>query len=165
MSSSEAAPAAPAPGVDRAPDGRPASIGRVIWLVRGLVAAGAVVTVLVVVFWDQLVAAWSAGHPPGSAIQQPVFVPVVIVSYLTIGGLLLTLLPFLRGGHDWARWSLVATIGLIVLATVGGLRTSPPTVFVLCGAVSLVYNAVILFSLLRPDTHRFLRGTGSSTAV
>lgn len=162
MSSSEAAPAAP--GVDRVDGGRPTSITRVVWLVRGLVAAGAVVTVLVVVFWDQLVAAWSAGHPPGSAIQQPVFVPVVIVSYLTIGGLLLTLLPFLRGGHDWARWSLVATVVLIVLATVGGLRTSPPTVFVLCGAVSLVYNAVILFSLLRPDTHRFLRGAGASSA-
>lgn len=162
MSSSEAAPAAPR--VDPAATGRPDSITRAIWLVRGLVAVGAVVTVLVVVFWDQLVAAWSAGHPPGSSIQQPVFVPVVIVSYLTIGGLLLTLLPFLRGGHDWARWSLVATVVLIVLATVGGLRTSPPTVFVLCGAVSLVYNAVILFSLLRPDTHRFLRGGGASRA-
>lgn len=161
MSSSEAAP--PAPRVDPEVE-RPDSIAQAVWLVRGLVVAGAVVTVLVVVFWDELLAAWSAGHPPGSSIQQPVFVPVVIVSYLTIAGLLLTLLPFLRGGHDWARWSLVATLVLVVLATVGGLRTSPPAVFVLCAVVSLVYNAVILYALLRPDTHRFLRSGGATHA-
>ncbi len=137
---------------------RPASVTRAIWLLRGLVTAGAVVTVLVAVFWDQLVAAWSVGQPPSNAIKQPVFVPVVIVSYIVIGGLVLTLVPFLRGGHNWARHSLVATVLFIVLSTLAGLRTGPPTVFVLCAVVSLAYNAVTLAFLWHQDTGRYLRG-------
>ena len=47
---------------------RPASVGRAVLLLRGLVVVGLVVTVLVVVFRQELAEAWSAGHPPDSAI-------------------------------------------------------------------------------------------------
>ena len=137
---------------------RPDSVTRAVWLLRGLVTAGFVVTVLVAIFWDQLVAAWSVDQPPSTAIQQPVFVPVVIVSYVVVGGLVLTLIPFLRGGHNWARHSLVATVLFIVISTLAGLRTDPPTVFVFCAVVSLAYNAVTLVFLWHRDTGAFLRG-------
>ena len=141
-----------------APVPRPDSVRRAIWLLRGLVITGLAVTVLVVVFWDQLVAAWSSGQPPSTAIKQPVFVPVVIVSYVVVSGLVLTLVPFLRGGHNWARHSLVATVILIVISTLAGLRTDPPAVFVLCAVVSLGYNAVTLVFLWHKDTGAYLRG-------
>ena len=142
----------------------PASVVRSVRLLWGLVGVGLVVTVLVAVFWDQLVEAWSAGHPPSSTIKQPVFVPVVIVSYVTFAGLILTLLPFLRGAHNWARHSLAATVVFIVVSTVAGLRTEPPPVFVACAVVSLAYNAVLLFLLWHKDTTAFVRGPGEPAA-
>jgi hypothetical protein len=137
---------------------RPASVDRAVLLLWGLVAVGVVVTVLVIVFRQELADAWRAGHPPDSAIKQPEFVPVVIVSYVVVGGLILTLVPFLRGGHNWARYSLTATVALIVIATVAGLRTGPPPVFVACAVVSLGYNAVLLVHLWHPDTTAYVRG-------
>ena len=127
-------------------------------LLWGLVVVGVVVTVLVVVFRHELAEAWSAGHPPDSAIKQPEFVPVVIVSYVVVAGLILTLVPFLRGGHNWARHSLAATVVFIGITTVAGLRTDPPAVFVACAVVSLIYNAVLLFLLWHRATTSFVRG-------
>jgi hypothetical protein len=137
---------------------RPASVDRAVLLLWGLVVVGLVVTVLVVVFRHELAEAWSAGHPPDSAIKQPEFVPVVIVSYVVVAGLILTLVQFLRGGHNWARNSLAATVVFIGIATVAGLRTDPPAVFVVCAVVSLVYNAVLLFHLFHPATTAYVRG-------
>ena len=149
-------PSAPAP--QDQPLGRPRSVDRAVLLLWGLVLVGLVVTVLVVVFRDELAEAWSAGHPPDSAIERPAFVPVVIVSYVVVGGLILTLVPFLRGGHNWARHSLAATVLFIVVSTLAGLRTDPPAVFVACAMVSLAYNAVLLFHLWHPATTAYVRG-------
>lgn len=149
-------PSAPAP--QEQPHQRPDSVDRAVLLLWGLVLVGLVVTVLVVVFRQELAEAWSAGHPPDSAIKQPAFVPVVIVSYVVVGGLILTLVPFLRGGHNWARHSLAATILFIVVSTLAGLRTDPPAVFVACAVVSLAYNAVLLFHLWHPATTAYVRG-------
>ena len=137
---------------------RPASVDRAVLLLWGLVVVGVIVTVLVIVFRQELAEAWSAGHPPDSAIKQPEFVPVVIVSYVVVAGLILTLVPFLRGGHNWARHSLAATVVFIGITTVAGLRTDPPAVFVACAAVSLVYNAVLLFHLYHRATTSYVRG-------
>jgi hypothetical protein len=137
---------------------RPVSVDRAVLLLWGLVVGGFVVTVLVIVFRHELAEAWSAGHPPDSAIKQPEFVPVVIVSYVVVAGLILTLVPFLRGGHNWARHSLAATVVFIGIATVAGLRTDPPAVFVVCAVVSLIYNAVLLFHLFHPATTAYVRG-------
>jgi len=147
-----------APAPQDQPLGRPASVDRAVLLLWGLVLVGLVVTVLVVVFREELAEAWSAGHPPDSAIKQPAFVPVVIVSYVVVGGLILTLVPFLRGGHNWARHSLAATVLFIVVSTLAGLRTDPPAVFVACAMVSLAYNAVLLFHLWHPATTAYVRG-------
>lgn len=136
---------------------RPAAVTLAVRLLWGLVGVGLVVTILVVVFWDQLVDAWSAGHPPESTIKAPVFVPVVIVSYVTVAGLILTLLPFLRAAHNWARHSLAATVVFIMICTLAGLRTDPPVVFVACAVVSLVYNLVVLVLLYHRQTTAFLR--------
>jgi hypothetical protein len=137
---------------------RPASVDRAVLLLWGLVVVGVVVTVLVVVFRQELAEAWSAGHPPDSAIKQPEFVPVVIVSYVVVAGLILTLVPFLRGGHNWARHSLAATVVFIGITTVAGLRTDPPAIFVACAAVSLIYMAVLLFHLYHRATTAYVRG-------
>jgi Na+-driven multidrug efflux pump len=152
-------PTMPSPSAPQdQPYQRPASVNRAVVLLWGLVLVGVVVTVLVVVFRDELAEAWSAGHPPDSAIKQPEFVPVVIVSYVVVAGLILTLVPFLRGGHNWARHSLAATVVFIGITTVAGLRTDPPPVFVACAFVSLAYNAVLLYHLLHRDTSAFVRG-------
>jgi hypothetical protein len=148
----------PAPAQQHQQQPRPASVDHAVLLLWGLVLVGMVVTVLVVVFRQELAEAWRAGHPPDSAIKQPEFVPVVIVSYVVVAGLILTLVPFLRGGHNWARHSLAATVIFIVIATVAGLRTDPPAVFVACAVVSLVYNAVLLYHLWHRDTTAYVRG-------
>jgi hypothetical protein len=142
---------------------RPASVDRAVLLLWGLVLVGLVVTVLVIVFRHELAEAWSAGHPPDSAIKQPAFVPVVIVSYVVVGGLILTLVPFLRGGHNWARYSLTATVVFIGISTLAGMRTDPPALFVACAVVSLAYNAVLLFHLWHPDTTAYVRGPFAAT--
>lgn len=136
---------------------RPTSVTRAVQLLWGLVGVGLLVTILVAVYWDQLVEAWSKGHPPDTTIQEPVFVPVVIVSYIVFAGLILTLVPFLTGGHNWARHTLAGTIVFIMISTLAGLRTGPPTVFVACAAVSLAYNAVLLFYLWHKQTSAFMR--------
>lgn len=147
----------PAPAQDEQ-QSRPASVDRAVLLLWGLVVVGAAVTVLVIVFRHELADAWSAGHPPDSAIKQPEFVPVVIVSYVVLAGLILSLVPFLRGGHNWARHSLAATVVFVAFATVAGLRTGPPPVFVACAWVSLAYNAVLVFYLFHRDTTAYVRG-------
>ena len=82
----------------------------------------------------------------------------MIVLFVVVGGLILTLAPFLRGGHNWARHALAATVIFIGVATVAGLRTDPPPVFVACGIVSLAYNAVVLFHLWHRKTTAYVRG-------
>jgi hypothetical protein len=148
---------------DPTQDQPPNTVVRAVRLLWGLVGVGLVVTILVVVFWDQLVDAWSAGHPPSSSIKQPEFVPVVIVSYVVFAGLILSLIPFLRGGHNWARHSLAATVVFIAISTLAGLRTDPPPVFVVCAIVSLVYNAVLLFLLWHRDTTAYVRAPVATT--
>jgi ABC-type sulfate transport system permease component len=94
---------------------QPTSVTRAIRLLLGLIAAGLVVTVLVVVFRDDLEEAWSAGHPADSAIKPLEFVPVVITLYITVALLTLTLIPFFRSGHNWARHSLAAMVLVIAV--------------------------------------------------
>jgi hypothetical protein len=134
----------------------PTSVTRAIQLLLGLLAAGFVVTVLVVVFREDLDEAWTAGHPADSAIKPLEFVPVVIVLYVVLALLTLTLIPFFRNGHNWARHSLVATVLMIALSTSAVLRTDPPTLFVVVSIAAMVLEALILYYLWHRDTSRFL---------
>ena len=130
----------------------PRSVGLAVWLVVLLVVVGAAVTALTALERDALIEAWSVGHPEDSAIQPPAFVPVAVVLYVVFAGLLLVLLPFLRTAHNWARWSLVAMVVTIALATLACLRTDPPLLFVVCSLASLPLDAAILYALLHRDT-------------
>jgi hypothetical protein len=142
----------------------PRSVRLAVWLIVVLVVVGAGVTVLTALERDALIDAWSVGHPEGSAIQPPAFVPVAVVLYVVFAGLLLVLLPFLRTAHNWARWSLVALVVVIVLATVASLRTDPPLLFVLCSLASLPLDAAILYTLMHRDTAAFVHADAFAPA-
>ncbi len=141
---------------------QPTSVTRAIQLLFGLLVAGLGVTVLVVVFRDDLDEAWSAGHPADSAIEPLDFVPVAIVLYVVVALLMLTLIPFFRAGANWARFSLVAMVLMIAISTVAVLRTGPPTLFVVLGICSLVLEAVFLAFLWHPETARYMREENTS---
>lgn len=136
---------------------RPTSVNRAIQLLFVLVAIGLAVTVLVVVFSDDLEEAWSEGHPADSAIEPLEFVPVVIVLYIVIALLVLTLIPLFRSGANWARWSLGSIVAMVALSTVAVIRTEPPTLFVVLSIAGLVLDAAIMLFLWHPDTSRYLR--------
>ena len=140
----------------------PTSVTRATQLLLGLLVAGLAVTVLVVVFRDDLEEAWSAGHPADSAIQPLDFVPVAIVLYVVVALLMLSLIPFFRNGANWARHSLAVMVLVIVLATVAVLRTDPPTLFVVVGIASLVLDALVLVYLWLPETSRYMHDGASS---
>ncbi|MEJ7834173.1 MAG: hypothetical protein WKF79_14745 [Nocardioides sp.] len=135
---------------------QPTSVVRAVWLLLALVVLGAVTSVLFVVFRDEM-AAWSVGYREETGVKAPALVPVALVLYVTMAGLILTLLQFLRGAHGWARWSLIVLVALVALATLGGLRTGPPTVFVVVSVGSLVLDAAILYFLWHQDTRRYMR--------
>lgn len=133
------------------------------WVTRavlGLVVTGAVTAVLVVVERRALMDAWTAGHPPDSAIQPLSFVPVALVLYVVFAGLVLVMLAFLLGGHGWARWVLGASVLFVVLSTLAALRTDPPRPFVVVSVVGLVAEVVTLALLWHPEVTRFLRALG-----
>ena len=143
----------------------PTSVTRATQLLLGLLVAGLAVTVLVVVFRDDLEEAWSAGHPADSAIQPLDFVPVAITMYVVVALLMLSLIPFFRNGANWARHSLAVMVLVIVLATVAVLRTDPPTLFVVVSIASLVLDALVLVYLWLPETSRYMHdGTSSVEA-
>ena len=143
----------------------PDSVLRAIWGLRALVLVGAVTAALVVIFSDELIASWSVGHPIDSAIKPPAFAPVALVLFVVVAGLILVLVPFLRTGHPWARYSLVSIVLAVLLATVAGLRTNPPMVFVIVSAASILLEFVILALLFHRDTSAFLRGSTISVGA
>lgn len=144
---------------------QPRSLVLAVRLLLALVVLGALVTVLTAVQRDELIRAWSVGHPEDSSIQAPAFVPVAVVLYVVYAGLMLVLLPFLRGGYNWARWSQFSLVAIIVLSTLAALRTGPPTLFVVCSVASLPLNAVILYLLVHRDTSAFMRDESEPAQV
>lgn len=144
---------------------QPRSLVLAVRLLLVLVVLGALVTVLTAVERDALIRAWSVGHPSESSIQAPAFVPVAVVLYVVYAGLMLVLLPFLRGGYNWARWSQFSLVVIIVVSTVAALRTDPPLLFVVCSVASLPLNAAILYLLVRRDTSAFMRDESEPARV
>ncbi len=143
----------------------PGSVRHAIWMLRALVLVGAVTAVLVAAFRDELIASWSVGHPVDSAIEPPAFVPVALVLFVVVAGLILVLVPFLRTAHPWARYSLAAIVASVLFATVAGLRTDPPVLFLVISALSVVVDLVILALLFHRDTNAFLRTPSLPTDV
>ncbi len=137
---------------------RPTSVIRAVQLILLLVAIALVVSVLAVVFDDDLVAAWadSTGVSADDTRVPPSFAPVVVVLLVTVASLALVLMSFLLGGHNWARHCLAATFVLVAIATLSGLRTEPPMVFAVFAAVSLVLDVLIVVCLYRPATSTYV---------
>jgi hypothetical protein len=138
-----------------------------------LVVLMGVGTVLTVVLQDDLIEAWAEGNPgareildqggiealKASSIALPAFVPVVVVMFIVLLGLLLVLRVFLREGYEWARLSLVSVALLIGLAAaLIAFRENPPAVFVVLCVVALVVDLAFVALLAHPDTTEFIRG-------
>ena len=134
---------------------RPASIDVAIWLLWGMILAGLTVSVLVVVYRDDLEDAWSPGRSGDSTVQPLEFVPVILVLYLVIAVTAMTLIPLLRHGHNWARHSLAGMVLGILVGTLAIIRTTPPALFRGCTIAAAVLSAVTLVFLWHPDSRRY----------
>ena len=123
----------------------PASVVNALRCLTALVGLMALGTLLTIVFQDALIESWAEGNPgaseildeggiealKASSIALPAFVPVVVVMFIVLLGLLAVLRVFLREGYEWARLSLAAVALLIGLAAgLIAFRESPPLVFV-----------------------------------
>lgn len=158
--------------------GTPRSVTRALQALGAMTALGAIAVVLTIVLEDQLIQSWAEGNPSvretletggleavkNGPIQTPGFVPVAIVLYIVLAGLVAVLGAFFRQGHEWARISLVVMLALMAIGMVAGLRTGPPAVFVVFSLLLLVAEGVVLYFLLHRDTTGYLhpeRGAGS----
>jgi hypothetical protein len=151
----------------------PGSVVSALRCTNALVALMAIGTVLTVVLEDDLIRSWAERNAGArriieeggiealrsSSITPPAFVPVVVVLFVVMVGILGVLRVFLREGYAWARVSLVALALLLGLSS--GLvvfREQPPLVFVLVALAMVVVDVALLFFLLQRDTTDYIRG-------
>ncbi len=143
---------------------------RALGALVGLMGLGTVLTVLLE---DDLIRAWAERNPGAreiiesggidalraSSISIPAFVPVVVVMFIVMLGLLGVLRVFFREGYEWARLSLAAVSLLIGLgAGLIAFREDPPAVFVVLCVVTILVDVAFLALLAHPDTTEFVRG-------
>ena len=86
--------------------------------------------------------------------------PVVVVMFVVLLGLLGVLRVFFREGYEWARVSLAA-VGLLIGLAAGliAFRESPPLVFVVAVRRHASWSTSRFLALLaHPDTTEFVRG-------
>ena len=151
----------------------PGSVVNALRCLGALVVVMALGTLLTVLFQDDLIEAWAQGNPAAreildeggvealksSSISLPAFVPVVVVLFIVMLGLLVVLRVFFREGYEWARLSLAA-VGLMIGLAAGliAFRESPPAVFVVVCVAAIVVDLAFLVLLAHPDTTEFIRG-------
>jgi hypothetical protein len=152
---------------------QPASLAWATRMLAAIVVLGAVVTVLIVVLRDQLIRAWAEGRPDmrrvlrtegldavkNGEVHVPAFVPVALVLFVVVAGLIWVLTAFLRGGYSWARIALTLTLFFLAVGTIGGLRTGAPTTFMVLSVISFPLEAAAVYFLWHKDTSAYLRGT------
>lgn len=152
---------------------QPRSVTNAVRVLGGLVALSGLTAVLTVVFRDQLVRSWAEGNVAAremleqggmtalrqSSITPPAFVPVAIVLFVVFAALAGVLVAFFRGGHHWARVALSALAIFMAVATLAGLRTSPPPFFWVLSVVSVALDAALLVFMWHRDTNAYFRGT------
>jgi hypothetical protein len=152
----------------------PGSVVNAMRCLGALVALMGLGTLLTVLLQDDLVEAWAEGNPgarqilreggiealKASSISLPAFVPVVVVMFIVLVGLLAVLWIFFREGYEWARVSL-AVMGLLFGLAAGliAFGESPPVVFVVLCVLTLVVDVVFLALLAHPDTTEFVKGS------
>jgi hypothetical protein len=137
---------------------QPRSLTNAIRVVWSLVALSGLTALLTVVLRDELVSRWAAGRQDVGTVQPPEFVPVAIVLFVVFAALAGVLVMFVRDGHSWARVSLSALVVFMAVATLAGLRTDPPVLFLGLALVSVVLDAILLVFLWHRDTTTYIRG-------
>ncbi len=137
---------------------RPASVSRALALIWALVAVILVMTVLAVLFSDDLVAATGMGGARNvdDTRVSPSFEPVVVTMVVCFVITVLVFMSFLKGGHSWARHCLAAVMVLAAISTLAALRTGPPVLFVAGAVVMLLLEAALVAYLYHPDTGRYV---------
>lgn len=143
---------------------QPQSVTNAVRVLLGQVALSGLTAVLTVVFKDELVDSWASGRDElSTTVQPPAFVPVAIVLFFVFAGLTGVLIAFFREGHNWARLSLTALVAFMAVATLAGLRTSPPTLFLVLSLLTVVLDVALLFFMWHRDTSRYIRGAWLAT--
>ncbi len=145
-------------------DRRPAVVEAASWLLWTLVAAGGVVTVLVVVFRNDLDEVWSPNPDADSQVEPIDFVWVIVVLYVVVALTTLFLIPLLRHGHNWARHSLAVFAAGILVSAVAVVQTSPPQLIRFCSIAAAVLAAVTLVFLWHVQARRFCAAAERSRA-
>jgi FtsH-binding integral membrane protein len=152
---------------------RPSAVTQAIRMHWLLIVLGAVAVVLAVVLNDELIRSWAEGRPDmrrvletqgleavkDGAVRPPAFVAPSITLFVVTALLIWMLLLFFANANGWARLALTALLFFAAVATIAGIRTDPPAVFVVLMIGSMVIEVVAVAYLWHPDTNRFLRGT------
>jgi len=151
--------------------GRPGSVAMAIRMHAVLILLGAVAVVLTVLMNDALIRSWAMGRPDmrrvletqglqaikDGPVRPPAFIAPSITLFVVIALLIWMLLLFFANGNGWARLALTALLFFAAVAGIAGIRTDPPTVFVVFMIGSTVLEGVAVAYLWHPDTNRFLR--------
>jgi hypothetical protein len=88
---------------------------------------------------------------------------VALVLFVVFALLAGVLAMFLRSGHHWARVSLTALAVFMAVASLAGLRSGPPPVFVVLTLVAVVLDLALLVFLWHRDTGTFIREAGHAS--
>ncbi len=151
---------------------QPGSVTMAVRALLGLVALSGLTAVLTIVLHDRLVESWSSGHTSiTDTVRPPAFIPVAIVLFLVLAGLIGVLVVFFLERHNWARLSLAGLVVFMAVGALTGLRIDPPLPFVILVWVSVALSVVLLVTLWHKDTNAYLRGAdlaarpGSSDAT
>jgi hypothetical protein len=136
---------------------RPRAVIAAIWLTVGVMVINGVTALLTLLLQQELVDDWASERSDASAVEPPAFAPVAITMFVVVAALTLVLLVFFREGHEWAQILLSAIAVLLAVATIAVLRTSPPAVFLLLSAISLVVDVAAAIALWHPETRAFTR--------
>jgi len=159
----------PAYGDDR----RPATLIWATRLIGLLVVFSGVVVLLVVLRHDDLLRSWAEGNPsarkilhteglealkhPGEFdIKPPHFVAPALTLWAVVAALLGVLTVFLRNGFEWARIMMTILLLVTAVASVGGIMTGPPALFIVLTLVAIVIGIAAIVSMWLPATTRFL---------
>lgn len=136
---------------------RPITVDLATWLLWALVAGGLVVSVLVVVYRNDLGDVWSPASGGDSTVQQTDFVPVIVVLYAVIAVLMAVLIVLFRGRHLWAQHGLASISIGILFGALATMRTETPGAVLGAAVVAGVVAAVSVVFLWHPVTNRFVR--------
>ncbi|NYD41456.1 hypothetical protein [Nocardioides panaciterrulae] len=142
---------------------QPRSISGAIGVLAAMVVLSGLTALLTVVYRDRLVRSWETGHPDvGGALQPPAFVPVAIVLFCVFALLAGVLVSFLRGGHPWARLALSGLSIFMAVVSLAGLRSDPPTLFLVLPVVWVALDLALLVCLWLPATSAYVNGSWES---